>query len=183
MLGVWTEPETVGVYGVAVRIAALTIFILVAVNSVIAPRFASFHANGNSQALEQLAQRSAAWMLIAVSPVVLFILLFPDLILQLFGNEFVGGSWVLRILAIGQLVNVAVGSVGLLLMMTGNERVVRNNTVFAVTVNLIGNFCLVPILGALGAALSTAFALIVQNLVLYWKVKKILDINTLIFLR
>jgi len=179
VLGIWTDAATVGVYGVATRIAALTAFILVAVNSVTAPRFATLHAQNDHRGLERLAQRSACWMLLAVLPIILFLLLFPKLILGFFGTDFVGGESLLRVLALGQLVNVAMGSVGYLLMMTGYERLMRNNIVFSAFLNLVGNLVLVPIFGAIGAAISTAFSLAFMNLVSFLLVNKKLRINTM----
>ena len=84
---------------------------------------------------------------------------------------------ILRILAIGQFVNVAVGTVGSILMMSGYGKVVRNNTLLGATINIVGNLTLVPLYGAIGAAISTAGSIIIQNLILYYKVKSILGIN------
>ncbi len=182
VLGVWTDSATVGVYGIAGRIAALTAFILIAVNSVTAPRFAALHAQGNDKALELLARRSAAWMLLTVSPIIVVLLLFPEWILQLFGTDFVGGAVVLRILALGQLVNVALGSVGYLLMMTGYGRLMRNNIIFCALVNLAGNLVMVPAFGAVGAAVSTAISLALLNIIAFLQVKNKLGINTMGYL-
>ena len=55
--------------------------------------------------------------------------------MSLFGPEFRAGGPVLTILAAGQYVNVLTGSVGYLLMMTGNERLVRNNMAVAALLN------------------------------------------------
>jgi O-antigen/teichoic acid export membrane protein len=182
VLGVWTDAATVGVYGVATRIAALTAFILVAVNSVTAPRFAALYAQGNHKALERLAQQSAGWMLLTASPIILFLLLFPEWILQLFGADFVEGASLLRILALGQLVNVAMGSVGYLLMMTGYERLMRNTIMLSALLNFLGNLVLVPIYGGMGAAVSTALSLAFMNLLSYLLVNKKLGINTMGYL-
>jgi len=179
VLGVWADSATVGVYGVATRIATLTAFILVAVNSVAAPRFAAMHAQEDHKGLERLAQRSAGWMLLAVLPIILLLLLSPEWILGFFGTDFVGGASLLRVLALGQLVNVAMGSVGYLLMMTGHERLMRNNIIFSALVNLVGNLLLVPTFGAMGAAVSTAFSLALMNLTSFILVKKKLGINTM----
>ena len=182
ILGAWTEPAIVGVYGVATRIAALTSFILVAVNTVTAPRFAVLHAQGNHKALERLAQRSAGWMLLAAAPVILVLLLFPEWILQLFGADFVEGALLLRILVLGQLVNVSIGSVGYLLIMTGHERLMRNSIMLSAFLNLVGNFALVPAFGGIGAAVSTAFSLAFMNTIFFVIVYKKLKVNTLGYL-
>lgn len=183
MLGVMADSETVGLYGIASRVAALLTFVLAAVNSVTAPRFAKMHADGKRKKMEQLAKSSAMWMVIVSLPAVVIFWVFPGIILELFGTSFSDGVWILRILVIGQFVSISVGSVGTLLMMSGHERLIRNNTVLAIVVNLSANLLLIPIFGAVGAAMATALAYIVQNVVLWWKVRKVMQINTLFFLR
>ncbi len=179
VLGVWTDSATVGVYGIATRIALLTASVLFAVNSVTAPRFAAMHAQNDHSGLQRLAQRSSGWTLLSVLPIVLALLLFPQWILGLFGTDFAGGASLLRVLAIGQLLNVVMGSVGYLLMMTGHERLMRNNIIFSAFLNLTGNLLLVPTFGAMGAAVSTAFSIVFMNLVSFILVNRKLGINTL----
>ena len=41
--------------------------------------------------------------------------------MSLFGNDFIQGSVLLSLIVIGQLINVSMGSVGLMLQMTGLE--------------------------------------------------------------
>lgn len=183
VLGLWADSATVGVYGVATRIASLTAFILIAVNSVTAPRFAILYSQDKLEALERLAQRSAGLMLLAALPVIFVLLLLPEQILQVFGTDFVHGAPILRILAFGQLVNVATGSVGYLLMMTGYERLMRNTIIFSAFLNLVGNLILVPLFGAVGAAVSTSFALTFMNLLSFLLVNKKLRINTMGYFR
>ena len=118
-------------------------------------------------------------MLLAVTPVTLVLLAAPGFILQLFDAQFAEGAWLLRILALGQLVNVATGSVGYLLMMTGHEKLMRNNIAVWAVVNLAGNLVLVPRYGTVGAAVSTAFCLAFMNIVSYVLVRQKLKIDTL----
>ena len=47
VLGIWRGAAEVGIYGIAMRLAVLTAFILSAVNVVVAPQFAALHAEGN----------------------------------------------------------------------------------------------------------------------------------------
>ena len=85
----------------------------------------------------------------------------------------------LRILAFGQLINVATGSVGYLLSMTGHERLLRNTVLIAAVVSLGGGLTLIPAFGLTGAALATATGLAVQNLLCVWQVRRVLGFNTL----
>jgi O-antigen/teichoic acid export membrane protein len=179
VLGIWADAREVGIYGISLRIALLTPFVLGSISIVVAPQFAALHAEGNAAALKRLAQQSAFSTMVVTAPAILVLMLFPDLILQLFGKQFEAGAWVLRILALGQFVNIATGPVGTLLMMTGHEKLMRNNVAASASLNLLGNLVLVPSYGAIGAATSTALSLAVMNIVSWTIVRKKLHINVL----
>ena len=49
-----------------------------------------------------------------------------DFLLQLFGEEFKEGYWVLMILSLGQLVNAATGSAAVFMNMSGMESTLKN---------------------------------------------------------
>jgi O-antigen/teichoic acid export membrane protein len=179
VLGIWRDAAEVGIYGIAMRVALLTAFILSAINVVVAPQFAALHAEGNTAALRRLAQQSAFWTLVATAPAIFILLLVPDLILQIFGPQFREGAGPLRILALGQLVNVATGSVAVLLVMTGHEKLMRNIVAVSAALNLLGAVALVPRYGAIGAAMSTACSLAFMNIVSWLTVRKKLHIDVL----
>ncbi len=179
VLGMWRDAAEVGIYGIVLRVALLTAFVLSAINVVVAPQFAALHAEGNAAALKRLAQQGAMWTLAAAAPAILLLLLVPDLILQLFGPQFKDGAGSLRLLALGQLVNVATGSVAVLLVMTGHEKLMRNIVAASAVLNLLGNLVLVPRYGAIGAAASTSLSLAFMNVLSWFMVRKILHINVL----
>lgn len=163
-LGIWGTNEEVGIFTVAVRTALLISLVLVAVNAIAAPKFAELYRQGDMEALAVLARNAAILVSILAAPVFLFFALFSTTVMSLFGPEFRAGGPVLAILAAGQYVNVLTGSVGYLLMMTGNERLVRNNMAVAAILNLVLNFVLIRAYGVLGAAIGTAVAITVLNL-------------------
>ncbi|MFH5886310.1 flippase [Halalkalibaculum sp. DA3122] len=164
VLGVWVSSADVGIYNIALRIALITSFILVAVNSITAPKFSELYHSGEIKELEDLAQNTAALMAILALPVLLFCLIFPHWILGLFGNEFIAGTNSVRILAVGQYLNVMMGSVGYLLIMTGYEKTMQYITLFVAFFNIAINILMVPILGIEGAAFATMSTLIIMNL-------------------
>ena len=179
LLGVWCTNADVGVFNVALRTAQLTSFVLFAVNSIAAPKFAELYRQGNAKQLGSVARNSAKLMILVASPVLLLFICFPGLIMGLFGQEFADRSLVLTILAIGQFVNVATGSVGYLLMMSGNERLVRNNVVFIALLSITLNLILIPFAGVVGAAVATAVSLAAKNLIAVYLVKLRLRIQTI----
>jgi len=162
-LGIWESAENIGIYSAASRTAMLTSFVLVAINSIAAPQFAAFYQQGDLNKLEKVARNSTTIMVIFATPVLLLFLVVPEWILSIFGEQFKQGAIVLMILASAQFVNVVTGSVGYLLMMSGNERLMRNILFFCSIQVILLNLCLVPNFGMTGGAISVAVALASQN--------------------
>jgi O-antigen/teichoic acid export membrane protein len=181
LLGVWGTTEDVGVFGVASRTANLTNFILVAVNSIAAPKFAAFYKQGQMRALGSMARNSSTLMMLWALPILVLFVAAPGWVMKVFGQEFVGGGPILAILTIGQFVNVATGSVGFLLMMTGHEKLARNNIAASAVANVVLNVTLIPLYGVVGAAIATAISLAGLNLMAAYLVWKHLHIWTIPF--
>jgi O-antigen/teichoic acid export membrane protein len=181
MIGIWLLAEDVAYFSVAQRIAMLTSFILMAINLVVAPKFAAFKAAGDIDNIRKTALFSVRLLLISAFPIISFMLIFPSFLMGLFGNDFKQGTLLLQILVLGQAVNVITGSVGYLLMMSGNERDMRFVTIFSGVTVILLTCILTPLYGSVGAAVATAFSLAMQNLMAVYFVKKRLGFNTLKF--
>jgi O-antigen/teichoic acid export membrane protein len=121
VLGLYTGPEKVAYYEAASRTALLVGLPLMAINAIIPPMFAHMHQTGRLKELEALAQSSARWMYYVSLPLALFMAALAPDILGLFGAGFGEGCWALQVLIIAQLFNVACGSVGFLLAMSGHQ--------------------------------------------------------------
>ena len=85
----------------------------------------------------------------------------------------------LRVLVLGQFVNVITGSVGYILQMTGYEKVVRNNVCISTAIMLAGGGLFIPLFGITGAAWVTSISIAIQNLLCVYHVKKTFGFNTL----
>lgn len=181
IIGVFLVAEQVAFFSVAQRIALLTTFILMAVNLVVAPKFSAFHAKGDDVGIRKTALFSVRLLVLSALPIVLFMLLFPEFLMSLFGEEFRQGALILQILVLGQAVNVVTGSVGFLLMMSGHERDMRLVTLISGFGVLISVPIFTKLFGAVGAASATAFFISLQNLLAVYFVKKRLGFNTLMF--
>ncbi len=179
LLGVWGTSADVGIFSMASRTAALISFILMAMNSILAPKFAALYIKGEIETLGRTARNAAALVTLIVSPIFLLFILFPDLIMGLFGKKFIGGSELLVILSAGQFVNVITGSVACLLVMTGHERLQRNIMVISLVLNVLLSAVLIPQLGTTGASIAVAVTLSVQNLIAAGMVKRKLGIVTI----
>lgn len=168
LLGCFADSQAVGQFGAAARLAILIMFILLACNSVIPARFARLHASGDLAAIRRLAGNSSLLMTLIALPLALLMIFFGDFFLGWLGSDFQAASGALAILAAAQLVNVATGSVGYLLIMTGHEQQLRRAGIFGFFVNLVGCLCWIPHWGILGAAWAAALAIVTENLTATW---------------
>jgi len=184
VVGVFESPDQVGVFRVAVQVALLAAFGLHAVNQVVAPRFALAHAKGNLAYLQRLATASARLVLAFGVLIAGLVAVFGRSVFPVvFGAEFSSAFLPLLIMLAGQLVNSAVGPVGFLLKMTGHE----SETVRAMVLAAILNFCLsmilVPAHGILGAAVAAATSMAAWNVLLWWRARQVLGVNSFAFAR
>ncbi len=83
----------------------------------------------------------------------------------------------LVILALGHFIYVATGPVGYLLLMTGHEKVERNNVFLSAGISILLGLLLIPPYGIVGAAVATVIALVFKNLNSVRLVRKYLSIS------
>ena len=177
--GIFNTPQELAHLAVARNTSMLITFILQAVGFVSAPRFASMYNENKMDELKKYVKNTTRLMTLVSLPLILFIWFFPEFIMSMFGKGFTGGIWFLRVLALGQFINVITGSVGYLLTMSGHEKDMRNITIINGVVAIALALILNPIFGALGSALSTAIAVASTNLMAVGVVNKRLGFNTL----
>lgn len=177
--GIFNTSEELAHLAVARNTSTLIAFILQAIGFVSAPRFASMYNEKKMDELKKYAQNTTRLMALVSLPLILFIWFFPDFIMSLFGKGFTSGIWYLRVLALGQFINVITGAVGYLLTMSGHEKDMRNITILNGILAIVLALILNPIFGAMGSAVSTAIAVASSNLMAVGMVKKRLGFNTL----
>jgi O-antigen/teichoic acid export membrane protein len=156
----------------AQRTALLVSFVLIVVNMVVAPHYARLWSEADVPAVRRLAKLSTRAMLVLALPVIVVMTLFSEFIMGVFGEGFEQGAQLLVIIAVGQLINVATGSVGFLLNMTGHERDMRNVTMYSGPLTIVFAVWFTSSWGIVGAAYAMALGLSLQNLGALWMVKR-----------
>lgn len=183
MLGLMASKEEVGIYRIVVQGATLVGFPLIAVNAVIAPQITRLYQAGDKEKLQQMVTISARVILVASMPLALVFICWGRLIIEaMFGNEFAAGALALAILSTAQLLGAFVGSVALLLNMTGHENDTARGVMLAAGSNILLNLWWIPAYGIEGAAAATAVSLLLWNGLLYIKVRQRLQLDSLPFL-
>lgn len=172
MTGAILDPFSVGIYSAAFKTASGVSFLLAAVNAIAAPMFATFHAQQDSEGLQQLTSTVARWLFYPSFVFASLLIVFAEQVLGLFGSEFIAARWSMSILILGQLVNVGAGSVGYLMQMTGHHQKCASVLGCSAILNLILNSILIPTLGIMGAAIATAVTMAIWNIWLHKLVVK-----------
>lgn len=164
MIGVLASSGAVGVYNAAATMAAQMQFALSSINASFSPVISDLYEQGKTEALAQLYSDTVRWVLIVTIPAGVVLLAFPEPIMSIFGSEYREGGVLLQVLTAAYLVITGVGSVGYMLQMSD-----RQDTVFAINTvmalgNLLLNWALIDLYGAMGAALATGAVLVTGNI-------------------
>lgn len=166
LLGAIADVDSAAIFSAALRLAAFTGFLQWACSFPLAPAIARLHATDEIQRLERLVRSAAVIVFLLSTPVAVALLLFGRRALTLYGEGFASGRLTLSILVVGELINLSCGLVGVLLVMTGHERRVAKLALVAVLANIALCMALIPLLGAVGAAIARASTTAGLNLVL-----------------
>ncbi len=157
--------DELGVYSASVRVALALVLFLTAVSYVFSPFVADLHARGERAHLDTLFKAITRWTVAGTIPVLLVMMVVPGPLLRIFGGETfaAGGTTALRILLIGQAVNVSVGAAGFVLIMAG--RTGWDLTVYALSfpLDLVLSLILVSAFGIEGAAIAQTITIAASN--------------------
>lgn len=177
ILGALGTTYAVGLYEAAFRTTMAMGLVLAGVNSIAAPKYGELIGEGEMETLAALSRDTARLCILAGLPVLAVIVLWPELVMSLFGEGFTAGRTVLVVTAVGQFVNVATGSVGYLLIMAHEELYYLISLAAALVVGVALCALLVPAHGALGAAIGAATGIALSNLLAVVFVRSRLGFN------
>lgn len=177
MLGLLSSAKDVAIFVVCIKIAAISSFILMPINRVVAPRYAKAFTSGTLNELQTIAQLACRLSLVLMCPLLVLMYVFNQELLGYFGDFYrENGTTIFLVLLVSQFVNVITGSVGWLLQMCGEEKLFRNISLFSVCISIAIGSYFIPVIGALGAALMYSCSLIVTNILASYYVSRRLNV-------
>jgi O-antigen/teichoic acid export membrane protein len=156
----------VGVLRVVLQFTVLLGFLLTAVETSLSPQIAALHSQHKLKELLNSTKKMTALMVLLGGTPALLLIIFAEPLLGLLGPEFPQGATAMRILLIGQMVNLATGPVGSFMAMTGLGRQSFKNALVGTSLVLVICLTLAPLLGVTGAAIAGAASAIYRNLAL-----------------
>ncbi len=177
LVGVFLDAGDVGVYMAALGTASFVSIFLRSLNPIFGPVIAGLYAQRKLDLLERLFQISTKWALALTFPGVAVILGFAPELMRIFGPEFEAGAAVLVVAAVAQLINVGVGSVGSILLMSGHQRFEIRAVAATAAVTLTLNLLMIPRFGILGAAGAIAAGVVFSNFLRLYMVHRVLGLT------
>jgi O-antigen/teichoic acid export membrane protein len=135
IIAVYLSGTAGGLFAVGTLLGLLVRLPLIGINQFIPPVAASLHSGGRQEALLRLYQTTSHLVVTGVTFLAAVAIVFRRPIMALFDPAFVQYAWLLPGFVIAQFVACGAGSVGLLLMMTDNQKpYLAVNTVLTVIV-------------------------------------------------
>ena len=182
MVGRALDPEHVAIYFAATKIMALAHFVYFAVKASVAQRYSDLLHGGNRTEFASFAEASVRWTFWPTLFLGIFVLVIGYPLLRLFGPAFTEGYPLLFILIVGVVARASVGPAESLLNMSGKQNICALLYALTLGVNVALNLILIPKFGLVGAAISTAFAMLMEAALLSTAVFRSLHISMFILI-
>ncbi|MEV4636835.1 polysaccharide biosynthesis C-terminal domain-containing protein [Actinoplanes sp. NPDC049548] len=157
------DPAAAGVFGAVGRYALAGLLVMQGLRVAIAPQLSRLLGAGRTRAAAEIYRRTTLAIVLLSWPAYLLLAAFAPAFLALFGPEFAAGAGPMAVLAAAMLVNVGVGLVQTVLLMSGNSRGHLLATVAGLTLNVLACLVLIPAYGALGAAVAWSLGIVCEN--------------------
>lgn len=176
-LGYYETSTNVGIYSAAIQVAIWISSIQVSLNTMVAPVISELASKREFLSLQKLFQVTTRWAFTISFPLFLFVVLFRQQVLTIFGQAFEVGSTSLILVSLGQLALAMSGPSEFMLIMSGYPRIHFYNNVALLAISLLMNILLIPKFGILGASVVNATLWILVNIAWIVEVYLVLGIH------
>ena len=151
------DEQALGHYAAAARLVGVAVVAFGALQRFVLPDVPRRIRTEGVAAVERYLVRSARLGLLLSVPGLLLAIVRPQwIIATVMGDQYVDGGPVLRILALGQLVNMGTGFCGAVLMMLGHQRDALVLMAAGAASTVVGGWLLESALGPIGLAVAAA---------------------------
>jgi len=177
----WYAPANeVAIFNVAQRVSFAFVTIHAAIVSVYAPKLLQHYIDGEIKKMEKLLIYSNRIIFFVALPAIIPIMIAPDLVMSIFGEEYKSGGYILIWLVIGQVINICTGTLALMLTLTGHESIMRNICVSASLLVAVLTPVVISSNGPLGASLLNMFGFCISSVMSYYVIRNKIGIKRFI---
>jgi len=178
LIGYFMSNSDVGIYRVAVNLAALGLFVALALQYVLYPKFSRWNEEGNYELMATSLGRAYTYSLVLALPFCVGGWLFGDkLLFYLFGAAFSSGTGALYILLTVYVVFIFLYLQMMTLNALNHPKDSFRVTAVAVVANIALNLLLIPVLGIIGAALATLVSVALNAIFGYFVLRKYVSVK------
>lgn len=182
ILDYFIDTKNVGLFSIAFKLGSIISLIHLVLSKIFSPIIIKLIAENKKCQLEKLLQRVSKYLFYLSILIFIFFGAFGKSLLAIWGEEFIQSYNCLIVIVFAQLINVYTGYTGLLLINLGYEKLTSKIIFFMLPLSLVISFLLIPKYGILGASISFATCMILENIMKYFFVKSKLNISTIKFL-
>ena len=177
LVGAMLSRYAAGVYAAVSKLAVVGTFALEGTRLAIAPQLSALLARKEHARTADLYQSATRWLMMASWPVYVVFIIFPAVVLGIFGHRYTTGAASLVVLSLGMLVSLGTGNVTVVLLMGGKSSWNVVNALGALAINVGLNLALLPHIGILGAAIAWAASIVFDNVAAVIEVWLILHLS------
>lgn len=163
LIGIFLSSSAAGIYNVSLLLTGLIALPLASINQFFPPVASRLYARGDHESLRSVYSTATRWVFTGGLLIAAVEFVYRRELLALFGPAYAAGEAVVVLFVVSQLINCAVGSAGWLLNMTDHQYVVAANAWTLGALNIGFSYLFVLRYGLVGAALGTAGALAIVN--------------------
>lgn len=160
------------------RVTLVFGLVLVSINYVVAPKFSKLYNNSDYVSLNLIYHHVLKLLYFIAVPLSIFIISLDDFVMGLFGKEYANYGYIFSIIAFGQVISIITGPSGILLVMSGNQKLVMKLGFLGLCITSIISNLLIDYFGLTGAAVSILLSYAILNIptfcFAYHNVKKLL---------
>lgn len=164
LVGALLSRYEAGVYAAVSKLAVIGTFALEGTRLAIAPQLSALLARKEHDQTADLYQSATRWLMMASWPVYVVFIIFPTVVLGIFGHRYTVGVSSLVVLSAAMLVSLGTGNVTVVLLMGGKSSWNVLNAFGALAINIGLNLALLPHIGILGSAIAWAASIVFDNL-------------------
>jgi len=163
MIGYYLSPSEVGIYAVAALLAQTLTLIPSAVQRVTAPATATLYGKGDIRAIRRVISSTMRKTFLVSVPIALVLVIFGQFFITLlFTGEFLPAYLPLLALLVGHTIFAPFMAIGSTLASIGKVNIPFKIHSICGMLNVVLNILLIPLLGIMGAAISTTVTHIVS---------------------
>ncbi len=168
----------VSYYNVALRINGFIDIPSYAAAQIIFPKTVRALVEEGSEKVKYLYERISGILLSFTLPIVIFIIIFPKFVITVIaGSQYVAAVPILQLYMIINLINPMQNQAANTLNSIGKAKYVFKLDVLSLLMNLGLNYLCLTIFGFYGAAIGTFITCVINALIWYFTMKKLIDIN------